>query len=173
LTPHEQQTLHKNAKAAEPANKKLFKQLKQKTPANLDQVVHELHKEAFAQIDCTTCANCCKTTSPRFLPKDIERLARLFKMSPGQFIAQYLQLDSDGDYVLQTAPCPFLAPDNLCMVYDHRPTACREYPHTNDRKFHRHFNITLHNTFICPAVFRITEKLRKIYSHNNTHPNAF
>ncbi len=31
------------------------------------------------------------------------------------------------------SPCPFLGDDNYCSVYEARPKACREYPHT-DRK---------------------------------------
>lgn len=153
----------RNARIASKANKRLITQLKQKTPKNLDETVQKLHNKAFAHIDCTTCANCCKTTSPRFLTKDIERLAKHFKISPGQFIQQYLRIDEDEDYVLQQTPCPFLADDNLCTVYDERPNACREYPHTNDRKFYRHLAITYDNTFICPAVFEIVAQLHKIY----------
>jgi len=170
----EQQTLLRKAKSAEISNKRLFQKLRQKMPKNLDETVKELHHKAFEQISCTTCANCCKTTSPRFLDKDIERLARYFKSSPGQFITRYLKIDKDGDYVLQHAPCPFLADDNLCMVYNQRPNACREYPHTDQRKFHVNFDITLKNTFVCPAVFEIIEQLKLIYPDksaiNKKHP---
>ncbi|OWY21490.1 YkgJ family cysteine cluster protein [Sphingobacteriales bacterium UPWRP_1] len=163
MNEQERQELQKKAKDAEPANKRLFKQLKQKSPKDLDQTVQQLHNQAFEQIDCTNCANCCKTTSPRFIPKDIERLSKHFRISPGDFTRQYLKIDEDSDYVLQQTPCPFLGTDNLCLVYEHRPNACREYPHTNQRKFHRHFGITLNNTFICPAVYQIVAQLQQVY----------
>jgi len=53
----------------------LFKKLKKKKPKNLDDVVQDLHNEAFDQFDCLTCANCCSTISPIVTDKDIERLA--------------------------------------------------------------------------------------------------
>lgn len=144
-------------------NAKFFDQLKKRQPAHLDQQFNELHDQAFEHIDCLTCANCCKTTGPLFKQKDIERLADHFKMRPAQFVERYLHIDEDNDYVLNTLPCPFLGTDNYCSVYESRPNACREYPHTNQRKMHTRFKETLNNTAICPAVFEIVEKLKSIY----------
>ncbi len=148
------------ARDAKSANKRFFDQLKRRKPANLDDTVAQIHNEVFEQYDCLTCANCCKTTSPLFKTKDIERLAKYLRLKPGEFIDTYLHIDEDNDYVLQQSPCPFLGSDNMCAVYEHRPTACREYPHTNNRKFHTLLGITLKNTAICPAVFAIVERLK-------------
>ena len=123
----------------------------------------DLHDAAFEKIDCLQCANCCKTTTPIFYMKDIERLAKYLRMKSADFIKQYLHIDEDRDYVLNVTPCPFLGSDNYCSVYESRPNACREYPHTNARKFHRLFDITIKNTAICPAVYEIVEKLKKVY----------
>lgn len=144
-------------------NKRFFAQLKRRKPGNLDATVAELHDEAFEQTDCRNCANCCLTTGPLLKEKDIERLARYLRLRPAQFVEQYLRIDEDGDFVFKTMPCPFLGPDKLCSVYEHRPTACREYPHTNNRKFHTLLNITLKNTAICPAVYAIVERLKQSY----------
>lgn len=144
-------------------NKRLVQKLKQKKPKDLDLVVRDYHDEVFEDIDCLDCANCCKTTSPLFLPKDIERLAKHLKTRPANFIEQYLHIDEDGDYVLNDAPCPFLGHDNYCSVYEARPNACREYPHTNRKKFRQLLNLTLKNTEICPATVRIMERLRQHY----------
>lgn len=141
--------------------KKYFKKLKHRTPSDLDEHMQDLHEEVFASTDCLTCANCCKTTSPVFSSKDIERIARYLRLKPGQFISQYLHIDEDGDYVLNIAPCPFLLPDNTCRIYSHRPLACQEYPHTNRKKFHQILDLTLRNTYICPAAFQIIEKLKQ------------
>lgn len=115
-------------------NVAFFKKLKRKTPKNLDQITQQLHNEAFEEIDCLKCANCCKTTGPLFTETDINRIAKHFKMKPGAFIDSYLKVDEDNDYVLQTTPCSFLGADNYCGIYEVRPKACREYPHTNRRK---------------------------------------
>lgn len=144
-------------------NKAFYKRLKQKKPKDLDQQFHNLHDEVFSYTDCLECANCCKTTSPLFTDRDIERVAKALKIKPVEFIEQYLKIDEDGDYVLQTSPCPFLDADNYCMVYKDRPTACREYPHTNRKRIHQILSITYNNTLVCPAVLDITERLKKRY----------
>lgn len=144
-------------------NKALVKQLKKTKPKNLDDKVHQLHDEAFEKIDCLACANCCKTTSPIFYERDIDRLAKHLKMRPSAFIEQYLHKDEVGDYVLNEAPCPFLDYENYCMVYDSRPTACREYPHTNRKRFYQLLDLSLKNTEICPAVVDVFEGLKNNY----------
>ena len=152
--------LPKLAKDKHIENKKYFDKLKKKTPKNLDYLIQDIHEEEFKKTDCLTCANCCKTTGPLFTDADIERIAKSFKQNPAQFIAQHLRLDEDQDYVLQEVPCKFLDSDNKCLIYDIRPKACREFPHTNRKKFQQITAITLKNTAICPAVFNIIEKLK-------------
>ena len=100
------------------------KKLKSRQPKNLDDVVHELHDEAFRKFSCLDCANCCKTIGPRLTDKDIATLAKHLKMKPADFTDRYVVTDEDGDYVFREHPCPFLLPDNYCMVYDSRPKAC-------------------------------------------------
>lgn len=157
------ENLKQLAASAEPETKKLFQKIKRTKPKNLDKVMQELHEEAFETVDCLTCANCCKTTSPIFYQKDIERIAKRLKIKPSEFITQYLHIDEDNDYVLNTAPCPFLDAENYCIVYEDRPTACKEYPHTDRKRFHQILDLTLKNTSICPAVFQIVEKMKKNY----------
>lgn len=127
---------------------------------DLDHFVLEAHDEAFSHIDCLECANCCKTTSPIILQEDIDRLAKYLKIKSGDFIQKYLEMDEDGDFVFTSAPCPFLKDDNRCAVYDVRPQACREYPHTNRKRIHEILDITAANANICPAVNEIVEKLK-------------
>lgn len=153
----------KAAAISEEKNKKLFAKLKRTKPKDLDRNVHQFHEEAFEHIDCLTCANCCKTTSPIFYQKDLERAAKHLRISPSQFLQTYLHMDEDGDFVLNEAPCPFLGSDNYCSIYESRPTACREYPHTNRKKMVQIMDLTMKNTMVCPAVLEIAEKLRKIY----------
>ena len=142
-----------------PRNKELLKKLKRQKPKDLDDRFHAQHETVFQQIDCLECFNCCKTTSPLFIMADIERLAKNLKMKPQAFIDTYLKIDEDGDYVLRSAPCPFLGDDNKCFVYENRPKACREYPHTNRKRMYQIMDITLKNTLICPAVARVVGQL--------------
>lgn len=132
-----------------------LKKLKQKKTKNIDAEVHSLHEMYFAKIDCLDCANCCKTLSPAVKDVDISRLSRHLKMRPAQLVEQYFELDSDGDYVFRQSPCPFLLPDNYCSVYEARPIACREYPHTNRRRQEQLLALNAKNCKTCPAVFGI------------------
>jgi uncharacterized protein len=153
-------TLPKQAKDKHIENKKYFDKLKKKTPKNLDYLMQDLHDEEFKKTDCLNCANCCKTTGPLFTNADIDRIAKNFRQKPADFVTQYLRVDEDNDYVLQQLPCPFLADDNKCFIYDIRPKACKEFPHTDRKKFQQISDITLKNIPVCPAVFNIVEKLK-------------
>lgn len=128
----------------------------------VDDAFHTLHREVFEQVDCLECANCCKTTSPIFYQNDIERIAKSLRMRPGDFIEKYLRVDEDCDYVLKSSPCPFLDGNNYCTVYEYRPKACREYPHTDRKKMVQITGLTLRNTMVCPAVFEMVERFKKI-----------
>lgn len=145
-------------------HQKLLKQLQKKRPKDLDYKFQDAHEEVFDEIDCLDCANCCKTTSPIFKDKDIVRIAKSFRMKPGAFIDNYLRRDEDDDYVLQQSPCFFLNEDNTCAIYDIRPNACREYPHTDRKKIYQLMPLTLKNTVVCPATLRIVEKIKSHYS---------
>ncbi|MBL7856704.1 MAG: YkgJ family cysteine cluster protein [Cyclobacteriaceae bacterium] len=143
-------------------NKKYLQSLKRKDPRKVDNQFHHLHEEVFEEIDCLTCANCCKTTSPIFYQTDIERVAKSLRMKPGDFVEKYLRIDEDKDFVLKFSPCPFLDGDNYCSVYEDRPKACREYPHTDRKKMVQITDLTYKNTLVCPAVLEIVERLKKI-----------
>jgi uncharacterized protein len=143
-------------------NKKFLMGFKKQDPRKVDDVFHKLHDDVFEEIDCLTCANCCKTTSPIFYQTDVERVAKALRMKPGDFVEHYLRVDEDNDYVLKSSPCPFLDADNYCTVYESRPKACREYPHTNRKKMVQVMELTYKNTLVCPAVLEMVNRMKKI-----------
>lgn len=153
--------LPKLAKDKHNESKKFFDRLKKKTPKNLDYIMDEIHEKEFSKTQCLTCANCCKTTGPLFTIADIERISKNFRLKPQQFIEKYLRIDEDNDYVLQSVPCTFLDNENYCMIYDVRPKACREFPHTNRKKFQQISALTLKNVSICPAAYNIVEEMKR------------
>lgn len=153
--------IQKLAKDKHNETKKYFDKLKKKPPKNLDYVMQELHDAEFKRTDCLECANCCKTTGPLFTSADIERIAKYLRLKPQQFIEQYLRIDEDNDYVLQSVPCTFLDSDNKCFIYEVRPKACREFPHTDRKKFQQISNLTLKNVAICPVAYNIVEEMKK------------
>jgi uncharacterized protein len=146
----------------EQENRKFLANLRKKDSRKLDDLFHSAHEEVFQEIDCLACANCCKTTSPIFYQNDIERVAKALRMRPADFVEKYLRIDEDNDYVLKSSPCPFLDSDNYCVVYEDRPKACREYPHTDRKKVVQITDLTLKNTMVCPAVLEIVERVKKI-----------
>lgn len=150
------------AKKKEQENQKYLVRLKKMDSRKVDDAFHRMHDEVFDEIDCLQCANCCKTTSPIFYQTDIERLSRGLRMRPADFLEKYLRIDEDGDYVLKSSPCPFLDEDNYCRVYEDRPRACREYPHTDRKKMVQIMELTLKNTMVCPAVFEMVERLKSV-----------
>ena len=152
--------LPKKAKDKQKENKKFFAKLRKRPPKHLDVQMQDLHTEEFAQTNCLECANCCKTTGPLFTNRDINRISKHFKLKPGVFIDTYLRVDEDNDHVLQQVPCTFLGGDNYCSIYDVRPKACREYPHTDRKDFHKISDLTIKNTSICPAAYNIVEKMK-------------
>ena len=147
------------AAKAEDSFKNFYKKNKKKLE-KMDLEIHYLHEQAMAKADCLQCANCCKSLGPAIYDKDIERMAKALKMKPSDVVAQYLRIDEDGDYVFQTMPCPFLMPDNYCMIYENRPKACREYPHTDRKKFYQIYKLTIKNSYTCPVAYEVLDKLR-------------
>lgn len=145
---------------AESDNKELLKQLKRKSSSEVDNLFQELHDEVFEEINCLDCANCCSTISPIITDRDIDKMAKALRMKPSEVVEKYLRIDEDNDYVYRSEPCPFLGSDNYCSIYEDRPKACREYPHTDRRKIQQLFNLTLKNVKVCPAVYLILERAK-------------
>ena len=119
----------------------------------------DIHEEALQKIDCLSCANCCKHYSPRFKTPDIKRISKKLRMKEGEFIETYLRLDEEGDYVTQSAPCPFLGSDNACSVYEDRPSDCARFPYTDEDVIVRRQPLTLKNSTFCPITYYVIERL--------------
>src|SRR5438105_984041 len=61
----------------------------------IDGEARELHAEVFGTIDCTRCANCCKTMKPALSGADITRIAKHLGLSRNTFIETYLERDAE------------------------------------------------------------------------------
>ena len=99
---------HQLALQKQKEHRKVLANLKKKPPKNLDKIAQEIHDEVFQEIDCTACANCCKTLGPDFKEADITRIAKYFKMKLPAFEAEFLQVDEDGKKFLNPCLAPFL-----------------------------------------------------------------
>jgi Fe-S-cluster containining protein len=149
-----------NAQRHDDRNFAFLRSLKMKDDRVVDRAARQLHDEAFSIIDCTQCANCCKTVSPLFTKADIRRIAKHLGTKVTEFRAAYLEADEDGDLHLKRLPCPFLAADGRCTIYEVRPRDCAEYPHTQKKGFTFRTHLHAGNALSCPAVFYIVEQLR-------------
>ena len=127
-----------------------------------DEKAKTIHEEVFSKTDCLACANCCKTTPAIVERSDIKRIAKFLGTSPKGFIRKYLLEDFNGEMFIQRVPCTFLNTDNTCAIYEVRPKACREYPHTDQKDFNRRSKLNAKNTIVCPAAFEIVERLKAI-----------
>lgn len=127
--------------------------------AKMDYAVHELHHKFSEEIDCLSCANCCRSLGPAIYDKDIDRMAKALRIKPSQVVEQYLRIDEDDDYVFRSMPCPFLMNDNYCSIYESRPKACREYPHTDRKNFSQIYKLSVKNTSTCPIAFEVLKEL--------------
>ena len=135
----------------------------QKNPNRVDRIAKESHDEVFSQIDCTKCANCCKTISPQVRKEDITRISSALEISENEFIKKYLKSGDRNEYEMNALPCPFLKEDK-CSIYEVRPKDCRDFPHTNKKDFtHRRFMHT-NNTEVCPAVYHIVEEMKNKFN---------
>lgn len=152
--------LSEYASRATPAWKRYFAKNKRKLES-MDVQVHRLHEKFSERIDCLACANCCRTLGPRITDKDLDRMAKALRIKTGDLIARYLRVDEDGDMVFQSMPCPFLGADNYCSIYESRPKACREYPHTDRKRFYQIYNLSIKNASTCPIVYEVLEGITK------------
>lgn len=131
-----------------------------KDSKRVDDVATATHEEVFAEVNCLQCAGCCKTTPAMINNKDIKRIAKHLSIPPKTLIRRYLIEDFREGYVLKSVPCTFLNADNTCQIYEVRPEACRSYPHTDMSNFARKHKLHARNTLVCPAVFKIIERLK-------------
>ena len=52
------------------------------------------------EIDCTSCANCCRVATARVTERDVERISRFLRIKPSQFIADYtVESEDEGEEI--------------------------------------------------------------------------
>ena len=119
----------------------------------------EIALQVAKEIDCKACANCCRETIVDVTPEELVEISRLLRSSVGQVIHEYTD---GGNSLKQTgAGCVFLD-GTLCMIYDARPRACREFPHLAFRQATLGGRISSieRNAWMCPIVYNALESLK-------------
>jgi len=143
--------------------KKIFKiflrRLEKNPPINLDAIAEEVDKEVWQEINCTSCANCCKKMTPTFTRKDIKRISAHLEMKPSKFKEKWLTIDKK-DWVNINRPCQFLdLTTNMCTIYEVRPADCAAFPHLTKKKMVDYMHIHKQNIDYCPATYKMVEKM--------------
>jgi Fe-S-cluster containining protein len=130
-----------------------------------------LATEIQQQIDCTTCANCCRSAVVSVDESDIEVIAQYLGVEAEQAMRLYTIADSDSPArrVLQTTPdgCIFLD-GNLCLIYEARPKACRDFPHVAPgvRSLGGRFSSLCRWASLCPIIYNALESYKHLVGYH-------
>jgi Fe-S-cluster containining protein len=142
--------------------KRFLTRLENKPPRGLDLIASETNIEMWKEVDCLSCANCCKTMSPTYTGSDMKRIATHLNMSIDEFKIKYLYKDKQGDWLNKQQPCQFLnLEDNKCSIYPIRPRDCAGFPHHTKRRMVDYMHVYKQNIEYCPATYRMVEKMRE------------
>jgi len=146
-------------------NKRRFRRfltiLEKNAPRKLNIATAAADKAVWQEIDCLSCANCCKTMSPTYTPADIKRISAHLNMTPQQFRDKWLYFEkSEGDWMNKSQPCQFLdLSTNKCSIYEVRPGDCAGFPHHTKRRMVDYMHVYKQNVEYCPATYKMVEKM--------------
>lgn len=132
-------------------------------PRGLDSIAADIDKEVWKEMDCLSCANCCKKMTPTFTPQDLKRIAAHLNMSVMEFKEKWLKYErSDKDWVNVSQPCQFLdLKTNKCSIYAVRPADCAGFPHLAKKKALLYLHVHKQNLEYCPATLKFIELLKE------------
>lgn len=141
--------------------KKFLKKVETKPPRHLYKTMIDIDAAVWQEIDCLTCANCCKKMTPTFTDKDIKRIAKHLDMKEQEFKDKWLYYDKkDGDWMNTKQPCQFLnLQTNMCSIYEVRPADCSGFPHFKKKEPTLYMHVHQQNIQYCPATYKMVEKL--------------
>ncbi|MES2777527.1 MAG: YkgJ family cysteine cluster protein [Bacteroidota bacterium] len=143
------------------AMKSFLTKVEKKASPHLDALAEEINVEVWKEIECLSCANCCKVMTPTFNKEDIKRISRHFNMSQDAFKETYLKYEKkDKDWQNKKQPCQWLdLGTNMCSIYDIRPADCAGFPHLTKKPMTDYIHVHKQNIQYCPATYRMVEKM--------------
>ncbi len=151
---------HERLARQRPLLRRFLTRLEARPPKDLDALLASIEPAVWAETDCLSCSNCCRTMSPTYTDRDIRRISRHLKMSEEQFQARWLYRNREGDWMNRQQPCPFLdLQTNRCSIYALRPSDCAGFPHLVKKPARAYLHVHHQNVQHCPATLRMVEKL--------------
>ena len=133
--------------------------LQKKDSNELDETVQRLNNIIAPQIDCTSCGACCRHLMINVTPEESITIATFLEKDPRQFKEEYLEESIQGDMIMKSIPCAFLA-DSKCTVYPERFNGCRAFPHLHESNFKGRLFGTLIHYAMCPIIYNVVEELK-------------
>jgi uncharacterized protein len=143
--------------------RRFLTKLEKTPPPGLDKITAAVEKEVWKEVDCLTCANCCKTMTPTFTAADMKRISAHLGMTVDEFKKKWLKKDrGNGDWMNTQQPCQFLnLKDNKCSIYEVRPADCAGFPHLPKRRMTDYMHVHKQNVEYCPATYKMVEKMKE------------
>lgn len=160
MFPSQFKTLKRQLNLHRKVYRKFLTKVENNKPKFIDEIAPDIEKEAWKNIDCLACSNCCRTMTPTFTNQDVKRIAPHFGQTPAEFKAQWLEKDKNSDWVNKIQPCQFLnLKTNMCSIYEIRPVDCSGFPHLSKQKWHEYAHVHKQNIEYCPATLSMVQKL--------------
>ena len=141
--------------------KSFLNKIKKKTNNELDSIAKTVEKNIWKEVDCLSCANCCKTMTPTYNSSDIKRISAHLNLSIDAFKERYLKYErKDKDWQNKKMPCQWLNLEtNKCEIYEVRPSDCAGFPHLTKKKMKDYLHVHQQNIEYCPATYKMVEKM--------------
>jgi hypothetical protein len=132
--------------------------------------LRDLASEISRQIDCTECANCCRHGSVTVSFGEIDAIADYLGIEAAEAVRQYTTPDPEEGatrLLLSTRNgCVFLD-GNICMIYEARPRACREFPHVTlaKRSLGGRVSSLCRWAPLCPIIYNSLEAYKHVVGY--------
>jgi Fe-S-cluster containining protein len=153
-----------NAALHHAQNSLLRKALMQHSTQDVDAFVTTIATAVTAQIDCTSCANCCKTLHPDLQSHEIDALAQQLTITPQDFKNKYTNNPNatSENCHFKNKPCAFLTNDK-CTVYSLRPLSCADFPNLHKPNFKYRYKRIMDFYNMCPIIYNTVQQLKTHY----------
>jgi len=130
--------------------------------------------EIEKQIDCTTCANCCRCSLVPVSDREIADIASHLGTTPESVLHAYTMPapEAPSHRILASSRqgCVFLT-GNLCSIYAARPAACRDFPHVAFGSHTLGGRASSHGRWaaLCPIIYNAIEMYKHITGFHPHH----